>query len=71
MHLTRHTAVHLGKSCGFVEGCDLEYKAGKAAGNNQGQMKSGNFEKQVHEKVIQNLATPPAIIMDNVPSHGK
>jgi hypothetical protein len=45
MHLTRHTAVCLGGSCGFVEACDLVYKAGKAAGNNQGQMKSDNFEK--------------------------
>jgi hypothetical protein len=53
MRLTRHIAVHLGESCGFVEGCNLVYKAGKASDNNQGQMKSDNFEKQVNEKVIQ------------------
>jgi hypothetical protein len=42
----------LGGSGGFVEGCELVYKAGKATGDYHGQMNSDNFEKWVNEKVI-------------------
>jgi hypothetical protein len=34
-------------------------------------MNSDNFENWVNEKVIPNLATPSAIVMDNAPYHGK
>jgi hypothetical protein len=36
----RLIVVHLGGSGGFVEGCELVYKAGKAAGYYHGQMNS-------------------------------
>jgi hypothetical protein len=41
--------VHLGESGGFVEGCELVYKAGQAMGDYQWQMNSNNFEKWVNE----------------------
>jgi hypothetical protein len=63
--------VHLGESGGFVEGCELVYKAGKATGDYHRQMNCDNFEKWVNEKVIPNLATPSVIVMDNAPYHRK
>jgi hypothetical protein len=65
------TVVNLGGSGGFVEGCELVYKAGKATGDYHGQINSNNFEKLVNEKVIPNLATPSLIVLDNAPYHGK
>jgi transposase len=67
----RLIVVHLGGSGGFVEGCELVYKAGKATGDYHGQMNSDNCEKRMNEKVIPNLATPSVIVMDNAPYHGK
>ncbi|KAJ4437060.1 hypothetical protein ANN_17195 [Periplaneta americana] len=67
----RLIVVHLGGINGFVEGCELIYKAGTATGDYHGQMNSNNFEKWVVEKVIPNLSTPSVIVMDNAPYHGK
>jgi transposase len=67
----RLTVVHLGGSCGFFEGCELVCKAGKATGDYHGQINSDNLEKWVNKKVIPNLATPFAIVMDNAPYHEK
>jgi hypothetical protein len=53
----RLIVVHLGGSGGFVEGCELVYKASKATGDYHGQTHSDNFEKWMNEKVIPNLAT--------------
>jgi hypothetical protein len=50
----RLIVVHLGGSGGFVKGCDLVHKAGKATGGYHGQMNSDNFEKWVSDKVIPN-----------------
>ncbi|KAJ4447175.1 hypothetical protein ANN_09176 [Periplaneta americana] len=67
----RLIVVHLGGINGFVEGCELVYKAGTATGDYHGQMNSNNFEKWVIEKIIPNLSTPSVILMDNAPYHGK
>lgn len=65
----RLIVVSAGSKEGFLAGCTLIFKAGKATGDYHGQMNSTNFQKWVEEKLIPSLPENSAIVMDNAPYH--
>lgn len=67
----RFIVAHIGGRGGFINGCELIFRAGTATGDYHGQMNSDNFEKWLIEKVIPKLQTPHVVVMDNAPYHGK
>ena len=65
----RLIVVNAGSSKGFVGGAQLVYKASSSTGDYHREMNDQNFTKWVQEKLIPNLQTPSAIVMDNASYH--
>jgi transposase len=61
--------VHAGSSKGFVDGAQLVYKATSSTGDYHREMNGENFTKWIKEKLIPNLQTPSAVVMDNASYH--
>ena len=65
----RLIVVHGGSKEGFVPGALLIYKASSASGDYHSEMNGANFLKWMQEKLLPNLKTKSAIVMDNASYH--
>ena len=65
----RLIVVHGGSKEGFVPGALLIYKASSATSDYHSEINGANFLKRMKEKLLPNLKTKSAIIMDNASCH--
>ena len=65
----RLIVVHGGWKEGFVPGALLIYKASSATGDYHSEINGANFLKWMKEKLLPNLKTKSAVVMDNVSYH--
>ncbi|XP_053395641.1 uncharacterized protein LOC128555879 [Mercenaria mercenaria] len=65
----RLLVVHAESRNGFIKGAQLVYKASSSSGDYHHEMNGQNFTKWLKEKLLPNLHSPSAIVMENASYH--